>query len=60
MDAEDRICERPGCDGAIERKEGETVQNFLRRRYCDRRCAALHGNEKLARRFNSASYRQRA
>lgn len=35
----------PWCGKALVRKEGETLDNFERRRYCGKRHASLHGNE---------------
>jgi hypothetical protein len=47
-----RLCARPGCGVAIERKEGETAQNFSKREYCGRSCAALHSAQRKKKRKN--------
>lgn len=41
-----RVCALPGCDVAIVRKWGETRQNFKKRRYCCRECAAKDSNRR--------------
>jgi hypothetical protein len=55
MNAKEKICRAPWCDAPIARKEGETCQNFVNRRYCGKSCAARHGNQKRARKFSPAA-----
>ena len=57
MNEEERRCEAPWCEAAIVRKEGETCQNFVKRRYCGKGCAAKHGNQKRASKFRYMSSR---
>jgi hypothetical protein len=51
-----RRCAWVGCEKPLMRKAGETSQNFAKRRYCDKSCAAIHGNLKRKRRFNRRSF----
>lgn len=44
MEGEVKRCMAPWCEAVLVRKEGETSQNFTNRKYCDKRCAAKHGN----------------
>lgn len=41
-----RICALPECECAIVRKKGETRQNFERRKFCSRECAAAMNNRR--------------
>ena len=43
-----RVCAAPWCCKPLVRHEGETLQNFLKRRYCDRRCAVDHRGDRAA------------
>lgn len=49
MDQE-RRCDLTSCKKPLVRKTGETAQNFLTRRHCDKRCAATNDNQKRIRR----------
>lgn len=42
MGEEVKYCAWTGCDKLLARKPGETAQNWRNRRYCGKRCAALH------------------
>jgi hypothetical protein len=37
------------CDAGLVKKEGETKNNFLKRRYCDKRHKGLHQGEMRGR-----------
>lgn len=51
-----RTCRRPGCEEPLRRKEQETSQNFKRRRYCCKRCAATHrARKKKGKPFTGAN-----
>lgn len=43
---EERRCDLVSCRKPLERKEGETAQNFQNRKHCDKSCAAISGNQK--------------
>ena len=44
-----RVCALPGCEVAIVRKNGETMQNFRKRKYCCRKHAVVDVNQKRKR-----------
>lgn len=45
-----RRCELISCRKPLERKEGETAQNFENRKFCDKSCAAYVSNDNRKRR----------
>lgn len=47
MREDEKLCAEPGCGKPLSRKAGETSQNWRKRRYCDKVCAAKHVNARL-------------
>lgn len=47
-----RFCKSHRCGKALKRRDGETASNWKRREYCDKSCAAEHGNYKRKRRYD--------